>query len=164
MATNRTPWNRGFSLIEAMVVLVVLGIVLAAAVPDFVSSNKRRRVEASATDLSARIQMARQRTVATRIPHRVILHRASRAYWIEQQETDSNWIRFPDEEYSLARGVDWSVSAGGSPTNVDVEFEPRGTALAEDVPLGVTFMNAAGDTFFLSLVRTGRVTVRPGPP
>ena len=164
MAAKRNPWNRGFSLIEGMVVLVILGIVLATAIPNFASSNKRRKVQSAATTLSARLQMARQSTVAKRVPHRVILHRPRHAYWIERQDTDSTWIRFPDEEYVLPQGVNWSVSAGGLGTNIDVEFEPRGTVLAEDVPLAVTFMNAAGDTFFLSLVRTGRVMVRPGAP
>ena len=162
MGMKRKRWNRGFSLIEAMVVLVVFGIVLATAIPNFASSNRRRRVESAATSLSARIQMTRQRTVAKRIPHRLILHRPSLTYWMERQDTDSTWTRFPDEEYCLPHDVEWNVSANGNPANLDVEFEPRGTVLAEDVPLAVTFMNARGDTFFLSLVRTGRVMVRPG--
>jgi type II secretion system protein H len=116
MTSTRPRRNAGFSLIEAMVVLVVLGIVLAAAIPDFTKSNRRRSVESAATTLSSRIQVARQRAIAT------------------------------------------------DPTNTDVEFESRGTVLEEDTPLGITFMNAVGDTFFLSLVRTGRVVVRPGAP
>ncbi len=162
MMRNLIHRSGGFSLIEAMVVMVVLGIVLAAAIPNLSSSNKRHRIESAATALASRIQIARQRAVATRVPHRLVMDTGNRTYWTEQQDGESTWIRFPDEEYELPIAVEWSVRAGGEQSNTDVEFEGRGTVLAEDAPLAVTFSNAQGDTFSLSLVRTGRVVVRSG--
>jgi hypothetical protein len=76
-------------------------------------------------------------------------------------DNDSTWIRDPDEDHALPRGVAWSPVAGGDPGNTEIEFEGRGTVLMEDSPFTVTFTNAQEDTFTVSLVRTGRVTVRP---
>ncbi len=162
MMASRRATTRGFSLVEMMVVLVIIGIVLAVAIPSFSSSNRRRRVESAANALSSRIQIARHRAVATRVPHRLVLVPSSFLYRTEWLEHDSTWVRFPDEDYSLPSGVDWSIVAGENPSNYDVEFESRGTVLSEDAPLQVVFTNAIGDTFSLSLVRTGRVVVRPG--
>ena len=164
MGSRTLGAKRGFSLIEAMVVVAIIGIVLAAAIPDFVTSNKRRRVEAAATDLSARIQMTRQRAVAMRTPHRLVLEPAERTYRTESQETDSTWAQVPGQVYSVNQTVNWSVDVGGSPQNNDIEFESRGTIFIDDAPTLVTFTNAQGDTFCVSLVRTGRVTVRSGAP
>ncbi len=152
----------GFALVEMAIVLVILGILIAAAVPDLARSNRTRRVEAAANDMSARIQLARQRTLASRIPNRIAIERDARLYRIERLADDSTWVRDPDEDYALPPGVDWSVEAGSDPTNADVEFESRGTILAEDAPLTVHFTNSQGDSTRLSLVRTGRCVVRRG--
>jgi hypothetical protein len=79
-------------------------------------------------------------------------------------EADSTWSRFPDEVHELPPIVQWTTEAANDPGNTTIEFESRGTVSQEDSPLLVTMMNATGDTFTLSLVRTGRVTVRPGAP
>jgi Tfp pilus assembly protein FimT len=147
-----------------MVVLTIFGIILAAAVPNFAGSNRRRQVEVAANDLASRIHVTRQRAVATRLPHRLVLEPGNHRYWSERMDTDSTWIRFPDEIHALPPIVEWTTEAGDDESNTDVEFESRGTVLIEDAPLLVTMMNAAGDTFSLSLVRTGRVTVRAGAP
>lgn len=149
-------------MIEAMVVLVILGIVLAAAVPNLSGSNKRRRCESAATGLASRIQIARQSAIAKRVPHRLVMNTGNRTYWTEREDSEASWVRFPDEEYELPKAVQWSVRAGGDLSNHDVVFESRGTILEQDAPLAVIFSNAQGDTFSLSLVRTGRVVVRSG--
>jgi prepilin-type N-terminal cleavage/methylation domain-containing protein len=158
-------WNAGFSLVELAVVIVVMGILISAAVPDIARSNRRRRVEAAANDLASRVGLARQRTIATRIPSRLVLDADEGIYRIERQQNDSTWARDPDEDYILPTGVEWVYSAGGdSSSNNDVVFESRGTVLQEDAPLSVVFENDGGDIYHLSLVRTGRLAVRCGLP
>lgn len=150
----------GFTLVETMIIVVLLGLLLAMAIPSFTDSNRRRRTEAAAADLSTCLQIARSRTVATRTPFRVVLDPEARTFWTERSESDSTWVRDPDEEHALPPGVAWSSEAGGDPGNTDIEFEGRGTIQAEDAPFTVVFTNAREDTFILSLVRTGRLTVR----
>ena len=160
---NRTG-IAGFTLVETLVVVAIIGIVLAAAVPGFIESNRLRRVEGAADEMSARIQIARQRAVATRLPHRLVVEPEANRYRVEYLDSDSTWIRFLDEDAKVHPSVSFQMTAGGDPTNTEIEFESRGTVLEEDAPLTVIFTSAASDTFTLSVVRTGRVTVRPGAP
>ncbi len=161
---KQTDRNRpaGFTLVETMVVVVVIGIVFAIAVPNLAQTNRGRRVEAAANDLAARMNLERQRTIATRIPHRLVLLPGSHAYRTERLVNDSTWAADGDSVYRIPAQVIWDFEAGGDPVNTDIEFESRGTVLAEDTPLVIHFADAEGDSATVSLVRTGRVTVRRG--
>jgi type IV fimbrial biogenesis protein FimT len=158
----RNARSHGFTLVETMVVVVMLGLLLVVAIPNFANSNRRRRAEAAAEEISTTLQIARQRAIATRVPFRVVFDETEETYWSERSANDSTWVRDPDEVHTLPTGVDWSPRAGGDLSNADVEFESRGTVLTADAPFVVNFTNAQGDTFHLSLVRTGRLTVRGG--
>ncbi|MDI9240790.1 GspH/FimT family pseudopilin [Lysobacter sp. LF1] len=60
---NKQAANRGFSLVELLVVLVVLGIVMAIAVPSFTSMINRNKLSASANELVAGMQIAKSEAV-----------------------------------------------------------------------------------------------------
>ena len=156
--------SSGFTLVETMVVLAVIGLLLAAAIPNIVQSNRGRRVEAAANEMVAHVSAGRQRAVASRIPHRLVIDPEQRSYRIERLLNDSTWTADPDMSYTLPPAVEWDYSAGGDAGNLDVEFESRGTVRDEDAPFLAVFANAQGDTFTVSLVRTGRVIVRRGTP
>jgi type II secretion system protein H len=161
--TNRKH-PAGFTLVETLVVVVVIGLVLAVAVPNLAQTNRGRRVEAAANDIAARINLERQRTIATRIPHRIVLDPGSHQYRTERLASDSTWAADGDSVYAVPAQVIWGFVAGADPTNADIEFESRGTVLAEDAPLVIHFSDAEGDSAIVTLVRTGRVTVRRGAP
>jgi type II secretion system protein H len=152
----------GFQVVELMVVLVILGIVLATAIPSFVRRNEWTRLQGEADALSARMLEARQRAVAQRTPYRLALDPASVTYRFYRQTGDSSWVPQP-EEYFRAHGVaEFSASLGGWPPydSVEILFEPRGTVRETDVPAVLRFVGTESDTAILTLVRTGRVTVR----
>ena len=68
--------NRGFSLIEAAVVVAVTAIVAAAAVPSLVSFIDGRRLDAAATALAADVQFVRTEAVARNVALRLSFHDA----------------------------------------------------------------------------------------
>ena len=156
------PWlreNAGFSLIEIMVVLVVMGILLATAVPSLNERNARSRTEGAARQLSARMQAARQLAVSKRVPYRMTFEIEDRSYYFERQDNDSTWTMDPDETYSIEGVEEIETDIGGREGESHVHFETRGTIDDDDSPALVTIVSAHGDTARLSVVRTGRATV-----
>lgn len=154
----------GYSLVEMMVVLVIFGIVIAMAVPNIAQSNRRRRAEAAANEFAGKALIARQKTVATRTPHRLIFDGEARACWIERQENDSTWTIDPPDTVRFIDGITLRYSAGGSDDNTEIEFRGDGTVLPEDAPLVLTTSSCEADSMTVSMVRTGRLVIRRGGP
>jgi Tfp pilus assembly protein FimT len=145
-----------------MVVVVIVGIVLAVAAPDMGHRNEWNRLDGAARNLSTRLQTARALAVSHRVPYRLVLDPTALTYVIEREDTDSTWVRDPDEEYSVEGVEEMQVEIGDDPSAVTVNMEPRGTVSLEDLPAVIRFVGSRGDTAAVSLVRTGRVTVHMG--
>lgn len=157
---RRSGIQAGFQLIELMIVVVVIGIVLASAVPTFATRNARARAEGEARDLSARVQIARQLCLTKRVPYRMVVDEVNLEYYFEREENDSTWVQDPDETYSVDGVEDFSVTIGGSESATELLFETRGTLADADAPAQFVFVSTNGDSATVSLVRTGRCTVR----
>ncbi len=152
----------GYQLIELAVVLVIVGLALAAATPSFTRRNAWNRLEGDARELSARVAETRQKAVTRRTPYRMVLSTADATYRFERRDTDSTWVREPDRVYTAVGTSELFVEVDGSAVldSAEFVFETRGTLRDEDVPARLEFVNSRGDTAAVSLVRTGRVTVR----
>lgn len=68
--------HRGFSLIEAAVVIAVTAVVATAAVPSLVAFIDGRRLDAVATALAADVQFVRTEAVARNLAVRISFHDA----------------------------------------------------------------------------------------
>lgn len=82
------PGAQGFTIIELMAVIVILLLVIGIAVP-----NLSLRAGAAARDqaigLGSALELARQRSVATRRAHRVMFDLDRQTWWIEWQAPPS---------------------------------------------------------------------------
>jgi len=155
----RLAGDAGYTVVELMVVCIVIGILMAIAVPDFATRNARDRCEGAARNLSIRMQTARQKAVASRTPHRMIFDAAARTYYFEKFETDSTWTQDPAEVYEIEGVASFESSVGGSAVDNEVLFETRGTLATADAPALFTFISTKEDSASLSVVRTGRSSI-----
>ena len=71
--THARRTGAGFSLLEMMVVVAIVGIAAALAVPSFTAMRSNSRVRAQVRDVGNLFQLARQRAVATGNNHVVLL-------------------------------------------------------------------------------------------
>jgi Tfp pilus assembly protein FimT len=145
-------------MVELMTVLVIFGLVLAAAIPSVSTYIRRDQVRMAALGFRSTCMVAQKRAMATRIPHRVVYEPASGTYYIERRESgdwtfaSSDTVRIPDH-----LGMDGGTI--GDATNHIITFEALGTVEVDDVPARVQFYNESADTSTVTLVRTGRMTV-----
>lgn len=151
---------QGFQAIELMVVMVIMGLVLAAAVPSFVQRNAWNRVEGAAREMSARMAIARSMSIAKRIDYRLVLSRSVLSYYFERKQDANTWVRDPDREFQVSGVAAMTSSANGDHDANEIYFETGGTIRQDQAPLQVHFVSSRGDTGTVVLVRTGRATVR----
>jgi type II secretion system protein H len=149
----------GFSLVEMMTVLIILGLVVAAAVPGVGRYMQHDAVRTAADEFKSRCQIAQQRTLSTRLRHRVIYSPSSSSYYLERHE-GGDWTWAGSDTVHLTPNVSMEGGVESDPSRHIVTFEPLGTVAATDVPALVQFFNERHDTSSVSIVRTGRMIVR----
>jgi type II secretion system protein H len=96
-----------FTLIEMLAVVAILALVASFVAPSL-DVVRQRRLRAEALRLASQLEFARQRTVATSVPHRVLFDLEGQLYRIEWLAGDA------DDEAAELAPVEYDVS-GGTP-------------------------------------------------
>lgn len=155
---TRLSNTRGFSMVEMMTVLVIFGLVLAAAIPSVTTYMRRDQVRAAALSFRSTCMIAQRRAMATRLQHRVIYDPDASSYYIERRE-GGVWSFDSADSLRLPDGMQMDGGTTVDPTHHVITFEALGTVSTDDVPARVRFFNERADTSEVTLVRTGRMTV-----
>jgi Tfp pilus assembly protein FimT len=136
------PMKKGMSLIEALVLLLILGILLQAGALSFHQMEPRYRLQAAVWEILSQLNHARFRAILDGTAVRVKFSPGSYALeeWDPEQKT---WGR---TDVSMIQGV--QMSANNAPV-----FYPEGTVsnLAT-----ITLSNATGG-FKITLAISGRI-------
>jgi prepilin-type N-terminal cleavage/methylation domain-containing protein len=80
--TERRQGSTGFTLIEMLAVVAILALVVGIALPNF-GLRSRRAMQDEAKQLAANLEFARQRSVMTGVPHRLVIDVEDGSYWLE---------------------------------------------------------------------------------
>jgi len=118
--------QRGFTLIELMLVLVVLGLVYGLVFFRLDHILTRYRLRGAARDVLATMQLARSQAVSQQRPFRVIFDMDGRAFWLQREDGP------PAAKRPLPEGVriERVTTAGRSRSSgrAAVEYTPVGGA------------------------------------
>jgi general secretion pathway protein H len=136
----------GFSLIELVLVLFVLALATAIALPVVGRTSEAVRVRTQVAGFSATLRHAREQAVATQQPYRVEINPAEHRLTVVAGEDDVRLTRFLSPQLT--------VQAVAAPS-LTVAFEPHGVSTGGD------FRLSSGDiVYFVSVdPLTGRVRV-----
>ena len=117
--------EKGFTLVEVLVVVAVLGVFLLAAYPNIKSSLEVRNLENQARSILGTFQQAKFQAVRTKLNHRVKFDN-SPGYWtyyLEQQVSAGVWQAVPNTgRKSISSKY---VTTVNLPNNI-IEFTPLG--------------------------------------
>lgn len=87
----------GFTVVELMVVIGIIGIVSAIAVPGFVSWVPGYRLKSAAMDLYSNIQLARMYAIKDNRPYSVEFNTAANSYKLVDNGYDGEFDTIDDE-------------------------------------------------------------------
>jgi prepilin-type N-terminal cleavage/methylation domain-containing protein len=155
----RLKSNRGFTLTEAMVGLVIFGIIMAASYPNLARSNRNHRLMSAASEIEATLTRARSSAVTTQNPVRVTLNAAQNQLVVERDTTgDGN---FDTQVRSVDIDGDIAFTNVAFGNGAAVTFNGRG---APDNP-GIVVLSNGGESGQRILVSagSGAVSVKSVP-
>jgi type IV fimbrial biogenesis protein FimT len=142
-AANRG--QRGLTMIELMVTLAVAALLLAVAVPSFVSTIQSNRVLTEVNALVGDLQYARSEAIKEGVPVSVCVS-SNGTTCLAANTWHSGWIVFPDP---TASGV---VAPGVTPLRVHAAFTGGDTFVASPQ---ATWVSYSRDGFALNLPAGG---------
>ncbi|HMX12658.1 MAG TPA: GspH/FimT family pseudopilin [Thauera aminoaromatica] len=154
----RTPIQRGFGLIEAMVTIAVLAILLAVAVPSFQQMIANSRTRTIAESFRAGVDLARTEAMRRNLP--VGFAVVSAVTGCSADTTGTNWVVFLGTTCNNDATVVQRFVAGGSEAGVTVSTS-RGTLIFNGIGMSVGGATATID-FGNNLPSAQRRTLRLG--
>jgi prepilin-type N-terminal cleavage/methylation domain-containing protein len=85
--------KRGFTLIEVLVVVGIMGMLMVISYPSIMNSLETSGLENTARDIQSSMQVAKFQAVKTRINHRIRFYTIAVPWFfaIERQASDGTW-------------------------------------------------------------------------
>lgn len=140
--------EKGFTLMEALIAIVILLVVTALSIPTYLQWHQNARYKGAARDIASILREARARAISTNRQHRVQfdmdnaggLDNAIQEYRMTQGNRSSgstNWNTVIRDWVGYPTGVSTRQGAGAncnSNNDVNIQLNPDGTA----TPVGTT--------------------------
>ncbi len=124
--TGRRNAEAGFTLLEMIVSVAIIGILSAAFVPSIINPSQVRLLDSAAREILTELQLAKWQAGAGKINHRVRFYSQSDRWWhvIEAETAPGTWTGKPGRP---ARSVPTAFALTLTlPSDSSVVFAPTG--------------------------------------
>ena len=144
IANRQSPFQRGFTLLELVVVVAIMGVVASLVFPALGDGLRRWRLQGAVREVAATLKFARNQSVAGRAPLQVILDRGRGVYWLDRPGDPA---RYGPEQaiargvrlFALPKGVRFGDVAAAGPDpgaeRVGIVFFPKGSSAGAEVQI-----------------------------
>lgn len=109
--------KKGFTLVEILVVLAIIGVIATIIVPNFRNMLPRREREAFIGKINAVMRVAWQRALIEHTVHKVVFNFKKNEFWIEQPTGNT---KLGEAEFARIKGA-YLSPAGKIPSTIDVK-------------------------------------------
>ncbi len=139
----------GFSLVETLTVMAIVGLVSALAIPNLMALNARMQVETFAKQISSELRWARQWAISRQDRVRLVFDQDRQAIVVQ---VGSDRVQHHLLSYQH-KGLEIDEPSAGP----DVVFHPSGRSATATT---IRFRNGHGYAHTITVSLTGRVAIR----
>ena len=148
--------NKGFTLVELMIVIAIFGVLAAIITPSFLEWRDRSKVRGDATELRAAFESAKLRAIKHNTNVVVVFPDAS-SYQVFI-DTNEDGVRDAGEDIMLTRTLAPGVTITTNTfTGNDMAFNPRGMANGPNSTGRVIMTSPGGEDYEVVVSSFGRV-------
>ncbi|MBZ5520825.1 MAG: GspH/FimT family pseudopilin [Acidobacteriia bacterium] len=155
-AGERPSNQRGFSLVELLIAILIIGVMVAIATPNVQSSYRIYQLRAAASSVSGIIQVTRYRAISSGYPFALVLDKANSTYQVQSDPAGTGTFA----NVGAALPLSGSSTPATLNQNTTLQFRPSGRVLATT---GTTTLviSYSGQTKTIQVSSYGSVTVTP---
>ncbi|MEO0164956.1 MAG: prepilin-type N-terminal cleavage/methylation domain-containing protein [candidate division WOR-3 bacterium] len=169
---NKKRVSRGMTLVELMVVIGIIGVIIALAVPNFAGMQRQARIKAAAQMIAQDLKQIRERALSTSIVHTITFNTAFRKYKVTYVTPNGTF----ENEYSLGQTTGGNISFGcasgvtghppegwvDAPAGDGIDFPPNDVLQIDNrggANRGVIYITDGKDSYGIGINSLGRVKI-----
>ena len=121
--------EKGFTLMEVVIVAVVVGVMAALAVPSFLNYSSKLEAKSTARDIISTLRMARSKAISERVRYGVYFDAGNRRYTYFKEKSGNEQYDAGTDSLISQITLDRDVNYGGNSfANTTVVFRTDGSA------------------------------------